>query len=493
MARSIAMAVVLLGAASVHAQSGTRAREEAWIPVIVHLRGGVEPQARAASHLGRGVWLAQLQAMNRVELEARGGELAASGARQVRVLWVGHALTAEVSPSLFQALARDPRVAAVLPDRALHLPPPPPAGDRAVPWNLQRVGAPALWARGALGAGVVVGLLDTGADGSHPELAPSWRGGTNSWLDPFEHSARPIDPIGHGTQALGLIVGQSSGVAPGASWIAARIFDDQGVARLSTIHLALQWMLDPDGDPATDDGADVISNSWDLDDGVGRCDPEFDRDLQSLDAAGVAVVFAAGNGDGAPGSSQSPANSPFSFSVGASTPSGEAAVFSARGPSACDARPFPDLLAPGVGLRTTDLSVGGAVQDPYAQVTGTSFAAPQVAGGIALLLGEFPDLTTHEIEGALRQTARPGSRGDGSGGEVDLEAAAGVLAGRRRDPPRVVIPTPRVPPLPASLPMAGPQPGCGSASSGDGGAGLGVLVSVFALFLKTSKVSWRST
>src|SRR3972149_324648 len=110
--------------------------------------------------------------------------------------------------------------------------------------------------------------MHTGADVSHPDLVTRWRGGSNSWFDPYgQHPMTPTDLSGHGTWTMGVIVagdagGTSIGVAPQASWIAVKIFDDQDSSTATAIHQGFQWLLDPDGNPATPDAPDVVNNSW---------------------------------------------------------------------------------------------------------------------------------------------------------------------------------------------------------------------------------------
>ena len=95
--------------------------------------------------------------------------------------------------------------------------------------------APDVWNIGHTGLGVVVATMDTGADATHPDLATGYRGGSNSWFDPYGQNASPWDHSGHGTQVMGLIAGGQSGgyqigVAPDAQWIAAKIFDNSNNA-----------------------------------------------------------------------------------------------------------------------------------------------------------------------------------------------------------------------------------------------------------------------
>ena len=77
-------------------------------------------------------------------------------------------------------------------------------------WNIEKIRAPEVWDRGYDGSGVVVGIIDTGVDVTHPDLANSFRGGTNSWFDPHGEHTVPVDAAGpatgHGTHVAGIIV-----------------------------------------------------------------------------------------------------------------------------------------------------------------------------------------------------------------------------------------------------------------------------------------------
>jgi bacillopeptidase F len=274
-------------------------------------------------------------------------------------------------------------------------------------WNIAAVQANALWAMGYRGAGVVVASMDTGVDLAHPQLRSSWRGGANSWFDPHGEQPTPYDALGHGTQALGVMVGAAgTGAAPQARWIAVRLFNGAGRASMSDIHLAFQWLLDPDGDPATLDAPDVVNASWALNGrSGGSCIMEFSDDIQTLKSAGIAVVFAAGNDGPMPATSNSPGNNPGVLSVGAVDNDWQLARQTSRGPSSCDGDVFPRLLAPGVNIRSTDLSHGG--QASFTTVSGSSLAAPHVSGVLALLAGAFPGASVAELEAALLGRSQP--------------------------------------------------------------------------------------
>jgi hypothetical protein len=272
--------------------------------------------------------------------------------------------------------------------------------------------------------------MDTGVDVTHPDLGASWRGGANSWYDPSgEHPITPIDVNGHGTWTMGAIVGGEAGgtaigVAPDARWIAVKIFNDQGTATTARIHQGFQWLLDPDGNPGTADAPDVVNNSWAL--GAQGCDLEFQLDLRSLRAAGILPIFAAGNGGPGSDTSYSPANNPEAFAVGATDPTDALASMSSRGPSSCDGTTYPELVAPGVNVRTTDL------YGLYANETGTSMAAPHASGALALLLSAFPDLSADRQQSALESGAvdlGPAGPDNGFGyGRLDVRAAYDAVA-----------------------------------------------------------------
>jgi subtilisin family serine protease len=313
----------------------------------------------------------------------------------VTPLWVVNAVAVTATPSVVREMAARPEVARIDPDVV--------AATVPIEPNVAAVGAPALWDLGFTGAGAVVAIMDTGVDATHPDLASGFRGGTNSWYDPNgQHPTSPIDLSGHGTAVAGVIVGGSAGgtaigVAPGAQWIGVKIFNDRGTASTSAIHKGFQWLLDPDGNPATADAPDVVNASWTG--SAGGCSLEFQPDLRNLRAAGILPVFSAGNYGSASGTVLSPANLPEAFAVGSVDNAGLIDPSSSRGPSACDQRVQPRIVAPGVGVHTTDLYGG------YVDSSGTSIAAPHVTGVAALLLGAYPDLSADRLQSALETTA----------------------------------------------------------------------------------------
>jgi len=349
-------------------------------------------------------------------------------AKKIKSLWLINGMAVTATPDVIQEMASLPEVKEIRPDKTIQVPAVTYAALAVPEWNINAVRAPEVWNNGFTGAGVVVANMDTGIDINHPDLQSKWRGGTNSWFNPYSDptnsgdcgipnnctpcelsSGTPCDVDGHGTQTMGIIVGGEAGgttigVASDAKWIAVKVFNDAGQASFSTIHQAFQWLLDPDQDPGTDDAPDVVNNSWGLDN-INECSLEFEPDIQALKAAEIAVVFAAGNSGPNLSTSVSPANNSDGFAVGALDASLNIASFSSRGPSACDGATYPDLVAPGVSIRTSDLTFGGVFPDSYITATGTSYSAPHVVGAMALLLSAFPNLTVSEMELALRQSA----------------------------------------------------------------------------------------
>jgi subtilisin family serine protease len=321
----------------------------------------------------------------------------------VRQLWISDVVTLRATRRAIDLIRARPEVQSVTPDAVFAA---PTISSSTTPEpNLSQVNAPALWEQGKTGQGVVVAFLDTGVDVYHPDLSGSWRGGTTGWFDPYaEHPDTPTDVNGHGTWTAGVAVGGSTGgtaigMAPGAQWIAARIFNDQGRGTTSAIHAALQWASDPDDDPATDDAADVVNNSWGF--AAPGCDLEFQPDLAALRQLDIVPIFSAGNGGPNSGSSYSPANYPEAFSVGAVDAADQVLPDSSRGPSGCAGRtrPFPDVVAPGKNIYTSDL------YSMWTTASGTSMAAPHVAGALALLLSGRPGLSAAVQESVLRDGA----------------------------------------------------------------------------------------
>jgi len=415
------------------------------IPIIVKFTNDLSSQLEKFSGLPASRLIQALQERARFNEEEVKAFLQRLGIKNLTTLWIINSLSLTLPASLIPIIASFPKVEEVRLDGVIQLPETTAAPAGPVEWNINLTGAPKLWNRGFRGQGIVIATMDTGVDWLHPDLSGRWRGGTNSWYDPNGEHPDPYDIDGHGTQVMGLLVGGDAGgsaigMAPDAKWIAVKIFNDTGRAAESAIHEGFQWLLDPDGNPLTEDAPHIVNNSWGLNN-VDKCDSEFEPgidfevDIQVLKIAGIAMVFAAGNsGNLGANTSESPANYPGNMSVGSISESLTIALSSSRGPSACDGAIFPKLVAPGVSVRTTDLTFG-VIFDSYTGVSGTSFAAPHVTGAMALLMSAFPDASPAEIEQALIKSAGDlgpsGPDNDYGYGLVDADKAYRRLQGDR--------------------------------------------------------------
>lgn len=365
-------------------------------------------------------------------------------------LWIANAVAVQGRLDALPLLAALPGVRLIRQDRAHMLdvgtfrPKANAAGELL--WNIQRVGADLAWSRLELdGHGTVVAVLDTGADWQHPALRASYRGYTDKGLvnhrgnwfcATSEGFLYPGDNVGHGTHVLGTIVGaEGIGIAPGARWIAVKVFDGQGLSYDSWLHAAFQWVLAPEGDATL--APDIVNCSWGSE---LTNDATFRPDLQALRAAGILPIFAAGNSGPATGSIQSPGGLPEALAVGASDQSDAVASFSARGPSLWGERK-PELIAPGVDILSAVPGGGYALWD------GTSMAAPHVAGAAALLRQANPTISPTQLEYVITSTAtlRALTPDNAAGwGRLDVYQAAlsvaqaGMLTGTVTQPPEQV-------------------------------------------------------
>ncbi|MEM3101709.1 MAG: S8 family serine peptidase [Candidatus Nitrosotenuis sp.] len=347
----------------------------------------------------------------------------------VKSFWIINAIAMKATPSVIEEVAGRADVDYVKLDEMRTIPP-VTIGERegiqAIEWNINRVRAPEVWAMGYKGTGVVVGSIDTGVDVTHPALSSRYRGGSNSWYDAVNGQANPYDDNGHGTHTIGTMVGDDGGtnqigVAPGAKFISAKACSGGGSCADSWLLSAGQWIMDPDGNPATPDYPVVVNNSW----GGGECDPWYRTMVTNWRAGGLFPSFSAGNSGPDVGTIGSPGDYPESFAVGATDSSDTIAWFSSRGPS-CYGEIKPEVTAPGVNIRS---SVPGG---SYQSWQGTSMAAPHVSGCVALLKQIDPNLTVDSLENILESTAvdlgPAGKDNDYGSGRIDCyEAALSVI------------------------------------------------------------------
>jgi len=243
-------------------------------------------------------------------------------------LWIVNAVSVRATPEVIEALKRDPLVEKVIQARPVRLVRPIrlQSGIRprqAFTWGLEKIRVPEVWNTfGIQGANVTVGVIDTGIAADHPDLLGKLRP-VNGWFDPYGDTPSPSDWHGHGTHVSGTIAGGNAsgtyiGVAPQATLIVAQLFNEDGQATEDVALACMQWMMDPDGDPNTNDGADVVNNSWGYlySHAPNMYDPIKDA-LNAWIAANIVPVFAIGNEGPSPRTTRSPGDYPMALGVGA--------------------------------------------------------------------------------------------------------------------------------------------------------------------------------
>ncbi|MEW5899972.1 MAG: S8 family serine peptidase [Acidobacteriota bacterium] len=352
-------------------------------------------------------------------------------AERIIPFWVFNGFAVTATEPLIRSLASRPDVREIRLD--VRIPVPSLSSAREVAsspiteWNLEQVRAPEVWALDPAynGSGTVIGSFDTGVELTHPDLFPRYRGDHQiSWFDPYNEHPVPYDFHGHGTHTTGTAVGgdasgSSIGVAPGATWIAAKGWNDAGVGYTSTFHQIFEWFLAPGGDP--DNAPDVVNNSWSFEE--AGCLTEFVPDIEALRAAGIFPAFASGNSGPDPGSVRSPGAYPAAFGVGSTDVSDAVSDFSSQGPSPCDGSIKPDIAAPGEAVLS-------AVPWGYEILSGTSMATPHVTGAVAVLRSIDPSLTVEQLESVLASGASdiedPGPDHLSGAGRLDLFVSAQV-------------------------------------------------------------------
>ena len=265
-------------------------------------------------------------------------------------------------------------------------------------WNLDMIGAPEAWATnangpGATGKGVTIAVVDTGIDYNHLEFEGRIRAG----YDFVDGDSIAEDSNGHGTHVAGTIAAAKdgrgmTGVAHDAKIMPIRVFDENGAGYLSDVIRGIRW--------ATNNGADVINLSLG---GTGYSQAMADA-IRHASSRGTVVVMAAGNEGGA--SPEYPAAHAIDhgIAVGAVQRDGRLANFSNRAGSQL----LDYVTAPGVGITST------LPGNRYGRYSGTSMAAPHVAGVAGLLKSQNNRLSSSAIEDLITGTTQGRSSTQGN-------------------------------------------------------------------------------
>jgi serine protease AprX len=429
-------------------------------PRLAHLAAtSPKRQVEVIIQLHRGVSAAQGRALVR-----------SFGGRPGLDLHIINGLSARLSARAARTLAANPKVFTVTLNAALQQ-----TSWRSVPspWELsttydQSVHAPGLW-RQSTGRGVGVAVIDTGVTGDLPDFQTSrWdstsRVVASAVIDPNASTAN--DTYGHGTAVAGLIAGNShyrdsgdpledqyAGSAPNANLISIKVANDNGQATTLDAIYGLQFAVDHKDQY----NIRVINLSFRSTDAQSYKTDPLDAAAEQAWFAGITVVAAAGNMGSADNAvSYAPGNDPYVITVGAVDDQGTSdnsddvtTSWSSRGTTQ-DGFAKPDVVAPGAHIVTTlapnsDFAnlcptcvIGGA----YFQVSGTSLAAPLVAGVAADLIAAHPDWTPDMVKGALINTATqlPDGSDEVNGNAADWAGSDQLTANQNLAPNTLINP-----------------------------------------------------
>lgn len=327
--------------------------------------------------------------------------------------------------------------------------------------NLIQINAPEVWEQGYTGEGVLVAILDTGVNYEHPDLADHlWDGGSqypNHGYNSYDGSNITMDNRGHGTHCAGIICGdgtsgKQTGVAPNVTLMCVKTLNDNGNTNANAICSGMEF--------AVEHGAQILSMSLGIANSSISDRTMLRQTCVNTLEAGVIAAVSAGNDGGSmntnpiPNNVRVPSSCPAPWihpdqqvnagetscvvSVGSVNGNDIVSVFSSRGPVTWQETSYGDYpYDPGIGLIRPDICAPGVdivslnySDDGYAKMTGTSQAAPCVAGVMCLMLSKKPEMTPEEISMVLENSAfkiSENKNNDTGSGRVDALAAINTI------------------------------------------------------------------
>ncbi|GAA4344644.1 S8 family peptidase [Kangiella taiwanensis] len=319
----------------------------------------------------------------------------------------------QMSEAQAQKLAQDPRVELVEEDQIVSI----AATQNNPTWGIDRVDQRNLplsnsYTYNTGASNVNAYILDTGINNNHSDFG----GRASSGYDFIDNDNNASDCQGHGTHVAGTVGSNTYGVAKDVNLIGVRVLDCQGSGSYSAIISGMDWVADNHVKPA------VANMSL-----GGGSSSSVDNAVQGMTNAGVTVVVAAGN-DNSNACNYSPARAASAITVGSTTSNDSRSSFSNYGNCL-------DIYAPGSSITSTSINGGST------SMSGTSMAAPHVAGIAALYLANNPNASVSQVTQAITDAATPNKVSDAKSGSPNLLAYS-LFDGSNPDPDPDPDPTP---------------------------------------------------
>ena len=362
----------------------------------------------------------------------------------IHSLWSANAISFTATEQVVKSLLRHPDIESIIPVKRYQCIPEEEMTDGAkapsdyyITRNLTQVNAPQVWAQGNTGQGVVIAVVDSGVNYNHVDIATHlWDGGEefpHHGYDIVNHDDDPMDDNGHGTHCAGVVCGDGTagirtGAAPEATLMCVKSIDSEGSGTLVNMISGMEW--------AVEHGCDAISMSL----GIAKAEVAekeiFRHTCESLLDVGIVAILPAGNEHNLqhlypipnnvrlPGSCPPPYLDPDQMvnagdlscviCIGSVDEFDDVASSSSEGPVTWQDTEFGDYAYdPGMGLIRPDVCAPGVMIwsldyntiNDYDYKSGTSQAVPCVAGIVALMLHENPDLTPADICQILEETS----------------------------------------------------------------------------------------